>query len=456
MPAVLWFRRDLRLLDHPALLAAARSGAVLPLFVLDDRLLAPAGPPRVRFLLESLDALDRELQQHGPGLVVRRGRPEHVVPATAAEVGAEAVHVSADHGPYGQRRDERVQEALGSIPLLAEGSPYAVAPGRLRTGEGTPYRVFTAFHRAWLQHGWRAPAASDPADVSWLSAPSDPVPAPPPTAAAVALPEAGEAAAHRAWQEFLSRREEYDELRDRPDRSATSRMSTYLRWGAIHPRTLLADLGPEDDAVRREIAWRDFCAAALHAWPHSARDHLRPEYRHLPYVDGARRRERLEAWRAGRTGYPLVDAGMRELAATGLMHNRVRMVSASFLVKDLKVEWTWGARHFLHTLVDGDLASNQLNWQWVAGSGLDAAPYFRIFNPVRQSEKFDPAGDYIRHWVPELRSCSAGDVHAPWQAPGGPPAGYPLPIVDHAEERRSALEAHRHLRATAPANDPPA
>lgn len=444
--SLLWFRRDLRLSDHPALLAAARDGAVVPLFVLDDRLLDPAGSNRVRFLLRSLRALDADLRRHGPGLVVRRGRPEEVVPSLAAEVGATSVHVSADHGPYGRDRDARVREALAPVPLVATGSPYAVSPGRLRTKAGDPYRVFTPFSRAWLSHGWRAPADSDPAAVRWHAAASDELPGEP--AGDADLPEAGEQAALAAWRDFLGHREEYARGRDRLDQRATSGMSTYLRWGAVHPRTLLADLGPDDGALRNEIAWRDFCAAALAAWPHAARHYLRAEYADLSYVTGRLRDERLAAWRTGRTGYPVVDAAMRELAATGLMHNRARMVVASFLVKDLKVEWIWGARHFMAHLVDGDLASNQLNWQWVAGSGLDAAPYFRIFNPTTQGEKFDPDGGYVRRWVPELAGVPGRIVHTPWRLPGGPPTGYPEPIVDHAEERRAALAAHRFLRGT--------
>ncbi|GAB2980328.1 cryptochrome/photolyase family protein [Nocardioides montaniterrae] len=450
---LLWFRRDLRLLDHPALMAAAdAAGAsgVVPLFVLDPALLEPSGAPRVAFLLRSLRALDADLRRHGAaGLVVRSGRPEDVVPAVAAEAAASGVHVSADLGPYGAARDVRVEAALGSVPLVRTGSPYAVAPGRLLTGAGTPYQVFTPYFRAWLRHGWRAPAASDPAAVTWRGLPSDSLPAEPPLGD-VALPEAGEEAAHRAWAVALDRLPAYAEERDRPDLDATSRLSAYLKVGAIHPRTLLADLAPEDTTFRSELAWRDFYADALHHHPASARDYLRPQLAGLPYAEGDVLAERLDAWAAGRTGYPLVDAGMRQLAGEAWMHNRVRMVVASFLVKDLKVEWQQGARHFLRHLVDGDLASNQHGWQWVAGCGTDAAPYFRIFNPVAQSRRFDPAGDYIRRWVPELRELGPCEIHEPWRRSDGPPNGYPLPIVDHAEERVAALAAYDALRRSTP------
>ncbi|WGY00217.1 deoxyribodipyrimidine photo-lyase [Nocardioides sp. QY071] len=430
--SILWFRRDLRLGDHPALLAASADGPVLPLFVLDPALWRPSGDIRRAFLLRTLRALDASLRQFGPGLVVRSGRPESVVPEVVAEAGAGAVHVSADFGPYGAARDNRVAEALGAVPLVATGSPYAVAPGRVLTKDGRPYQVFTPFHRAWVDHGWRAPAESDPASVDWVGAPSDDLPGEP-DIAGVDLPEAGEAAALARWEAW--RGTPYDDVRDRPDLDATSRLSPDLRWGTIHPRTVLADLdarSPHAATFRKELAWREFYAHVLHHWPASAREYFRPELRDLPYVTGAELRRRLAAWAEGRTGYPIVDAGMRQLLAEGWMHNRVRMIVASFLVKDLHVEWQHGARHFMRHLVDGDLASNQHNWQWVAGCGTDAAPYFRIFNPTTQGKKFDPDGAYVRRWIPELADPSVGD--------------YPEPIVDHAEQRAATLEAYQLLR----------
>lgn len=433
-PRILWFRRDLRLHDHPALLAAADEGPVLPLFVLDDALLEPSGAARTAFLLRSLTALDRDLREHGPGLVIRSGEPEEVLPALAAEIGAGGVHISADYAPYGAARDERVEEALGrvgeGVALVRTGSPYAVAPGRLATGAGQPYRVYTPFSKAWVDHGWRAPAPSDPATVEWVGADSEDLPDEP-DLGDVALPEAGESAALARWAEW--RGTPYDDIRDRPDLDETSRLSTYLRWGAIHPRTLLADLdgrNPHQNTFRKELAWREFHAHVLHHWPESARDYFKPELKGLPYVTGDLLEERLVAWAKGRTGYPIVDAGMRQLLGEGWMHNRVRMIVASFLVKDLHVEWTHGARHFMEHLVDGDLASNQHNWQWVAGCGTDAAPYFRIFNPTTQGKKFDPQGAYMRRWVPELDT-----------------ADYPDPIVDHGVQRAETLEAYQALRS---------
>ena len=444
-PALLWFRRDLRLMDHPALLAAAGDGPVLAVFVLDEALLRPAGSVRIAFLLASLRALDATLRERGGGLVVRHGPPDRVIPALAAEVGASTVHVSADFGPYGRMRDSRVAVALGRGRLLATGSPYAVAPGRITTTSGGTYRVFTPFYRAWLAHGWRRPASPIPDSVRWAVAPGIPIPPAPALPPGTSLPEAGETAAARVWRRFRTSIEDYARDRDRPDLDGTSRLSPHLKVGAIHPRTLLAGLGPGDDEFRRQLAWREFYAAVLHSDPESAREYVKPEMRRLPYATGALAAQRLDAWKQGRTGYPLVDAGMRQLLAEGWVHNRVRMIVASFLVKDLHVEWTDGARHFMRHLADADLASNQHGWQWAAGTGTDAAPFFRIFNPTTQAERYDPDGTYIRRWIPELVDLRPPEVHKPWLRPSGPPSPYPGPIVDHDEERVHSLAAYRSL-----------
>jgi deoxyribodipyrimidine photo-lyase len=272
-----------------------------------------------------------------------------------------------------------------------------------------------------------------------------------PTAAAPAgltLPPAGEQAARREWKRWLrSHLDGYRDERGRPDLDTTSHMSVHLKWGEIHPRTMLADLrgqtGQGAQTYGKELAWREFYADVLFNRPESARDYYKPEFGRMDYdVPG----DQLDAWREGRTGFPIVDAGMRQLRATGWMHNRVRMIVASFLVKDLHLEWQHGARHFLHWLVDGDLASNQHGWQWTAGCGTDAAPYFRIFNPITQGKKFDPDGTYVKRWVPELRELDAKHVHEPWTAPGGIPAGYPEQIVDHAHERSVALERYQRVK----------
>ncbi|WBQ06624.1 cryptochrome/photolyase family protein [Kribbella sp. CA-293567] len=418
--AVMWFRRDLRLADNPALLDAvsAGGGKVLGLFVLDPKLWDPAGGRRRDHLAASLRSLSDAL---GGRLVVRHGDPEDVVPAVAAEVEAASVHIAADYGPYGQRRDAAVEKAL-DCPLVATGSPYAVAPGRVLTQQNTPYSVFTPYFRTWLEHGWRGPVDA-PGNVEWVEATSEELP---PAGEAVA----GEAVALEQWERYLKTVAEYGEVRDRPDLDATSRMSVPLKYGEIHPRTMLADLAQQRSAgaegYRRELAWRDFCADLLARHPQAAWKPLRPAFEKMQYDEPG---EAFEAWCEGRTGYPIVDAGMRELAATGFMHNRVRMIVASFLVKDLQVHWKYGARWFMRRLEDGDLASNSLNWQWVAGCGADASPYFRVFNPATQEKKFDPAGEYVRRWVPEF----------------GTP-DYPEPIVDHAEARLEALRRYEAIR----------
>jgi deoxyribodipyrimidine photo-lyase len=441
--SLLWFRRDLRLADHPALLAARGDGDVVPVFVLDPVLWGPAGAPRRAFLLDCLADLR---ERTGGALVLRTGNPAEAIPRLVRETGAGRVHVSADTGPYGRERDAAVEAALGDVPLVRTGSPYAVTPGRVTKGDGTPYQVFTPYARAWREHGWRAPATT-PRAVPWVAGVrSDDLPERPDLGDTV-VPPAGEQAARAAWRRFRDERlTDYADARDRPDTDGTSRLSVYLKYGCIHPRTLLADLTGRGEPVRRytdELAWREFYADVLWHRPETAREYYRPELARMSYDEDA---DLLAAWQAGRTGYPIVDAGMRQLLGEAWMHNRVRMITASFLVKDLHQEWQVGARHFLQHLVDGDLASNNHGWQWVAGTGTDASPYYRVFNPVTQGKKFDPDGGYVRHWLPELRDVDTRFVHEPWTAPGGVPAGYPEPVVDHAHERQVALDRYQRAR----------
>ena len=451
---VMWFRRDLRLSDNPALRHAvdaaraadgAADAAVVPLYVLDPALWGPAGPNRRAYLAASLADLGARID----GWQLRRGDPVDEVVRVARAAGAIQVHVAADHGPYGSRRDTAVEEALArhGIELVRTGSPYAVAPGRVTKSDGTGYAVYTPFSRAWAEHGWREPVGP-PRGVQWtrpLASAAPPQAAP---ADGSALPPAGEEAARRRWRRYVDDvLDDYATTRDRPDLDRTSRMSVHLKWGEIHPRTMLADLatrrGDSARTYRAELAWREFYADVLHRHPRSARDYLHERFAGMQYDPPD---EQLEAWRQGRTGFPIVDAGMRQLRAEGWMHNRVRMIVASFLVKDLHVEWQHGARHFLHWLVDGDLASNNHGWQWVAGCGTDAAPYFRVFNPVTQGRKFDPDGAYVRRHVEELCGVEGAEVHEPWLLDGGPPNGYPGPMVDHRAEREEALRRYGALR----------
>src|SRR4051794_17983757 len=373
--SVLWLRRDLRLDDHPALHEAAKDGPVLALFVLDPVLLGPAGPARLTFLYRTLRALDADLRSHGGRLVLRRGDPVRIVPRLVREAGAGSVHVSADFGPYGAARDAAVAAALGDVPLVRTGSPYAVSPGRVTKADGSPFKVYSPFYRAWRAHGWPAPAAAIARRGQWGGdLDSVHVPGAPRRPGGLLPPDAGEAAARRAWRAYRrTRLASYAGDRDRPDLDRTSRMSPYLKWGAIHPRTMLADLTAADETYRRELAWREFYAAVLHHWPASAREYFQPQLAGMQYAAPAS--PAFRAWQEGRTGYPIVDAGMRQLLGEGWMHNRVRMIVASFLVKDLHVEWRHGARHFMRHLVDADLASNQHGWQWTAGTGTDPAPY---------------------------------------------------------------------------------
>ncbi|HEY3603677.1 MAG TPA: deoxyribodipyrimidine photo-lyase, partial [Sporichthyaceae bacterium] len=394
-------------------------------------------------LVASLRALSDRIG--GPGLAFRHGDPVHEVVLVAKAVRASAVHAAADFGPYGQRRDDAVAKALTEhgIEFVRTGSPYAVAPGRLHTKAGTPLQVFTPFFRAWLAHGWRD-AAPSPRAVDWVHPPTvhDLPDAPEPMAAA------GEEPAIRRWRKFRDGAlADYATGRDIPGIDGTSDLSTALKYGELHPRTLLADLAEREGegaaTFRKELAWREFHADMLFHRPQTAREYLRPEFARMPYDQPG---EDLTAWQQGRTGFPMVDAGMRQLLHTGWMHNRVRMIVASFLVKDLHLEWQHGARWFMQRLRDGDLASNQLNWQWVAGCGADAAPYFRVFNPVGQGEKFDPDGDYVRRWIPELRHLPGGAAHAPWDAADGYAHSYPQRIVDHADERTEALRRLEAVR----------
>ncbi|MEU4452716.1 deoxyribodipyrimidine photo-lyase [Nocardioides sp. NPDC023903] len=442
--SLMWFRRDLRLGDHPALQAAAAEGHVVPLFVLDPRFSGTG--LRWERLLASLAALREET---GGALVIRQGDPAEVVAQVAAEAGARQVHVSTETTPFGRRRDAAVEQRLAAddIRLVGTGSPYAVTPGRIRNASGAPYRVFTPFLRAWREHGWRAPAG-DPR-VEWMDKlESHPLPAP---SEHLDL-EAGERAALDRWEDFCADDlAGYASARDRPDLDRTSRLSTALKYGEIHPRTLLADLGGHstgasgEDVERfvAELAWREFYADVLWHDPGSAWRDLRGGLRGMQYDEDP---GLLEAWKSGTTGFPFVDAGMRQLLAEGWMHNRVRMVVASFLIKDLHIWWPVGARHFLDHLLDGDMASNSHGWQWVAGTGTDAAPYFRVFNPVTQGLRFDPQGDYVRRWVPELRHLPGAAAHEPWRHPEGFTNGYPERVVDHAEERREALARLTELK----------
>lgn len=443
----MWFRRDLRTADQPALArAVAEAGGepILPLFIVVPGPWQRLGDPPRAYLADSLAALREDLGS----VHVRTGEPAEVLGRLAQELGPITVHITEAHTPRGRERDARVAEALvaAGSQLVATGSNYAVAPGSVLKPDGTPYRVFTPFHRAWLGARVGAPTRR-PARIEVLDLPGEPLPtAPAPDGTAV--PAAGEAAAARRWAEFADAHlAGYGDLRDRADLPATSRLSMPLRWGEIHPRTLLSTLDPDRD--RRfvaELGWREFYADVLFHNPQTLTRNLNPAFDRMVHDTGPDADDAFAAWAEGRTGFPFVDAGMRQLRAEGWMHNRVRMVTASFLVKDLHLPWWRGEREFMRWLIDGDPASNAHGWQWVAGSGTDAAPYFRVFNPVLQGLKFDPEGAYVRRYVPELAHLPGAAAHQPWAVLDGYAQGYPEPIVEHAEERDESLRRYDATR----------
>lgn len=444
-------------------LATRDAERVWPVCVADPGLLSEhAGAiGRVAWFGANLAALDDRLREHGSGLTVLAGDPWDVLPRFAGSVGAQAVYAGADEDPTAVARDRRVADAI-SLTLVDDLR--IVPPGDLLTRSGEAYTVYTPFRRTLDAIVDESPdrfTATATADLERLAPPPADAPgasAFPMPALPYPLPEAGEAAATDRLRAFLrSDLGGYRDERDRPDVDTTSRLSPYLRVGAISDRAtwraaLNAAARGRERADRRlvqaattwrgELAWREFFAHVLAAHPRLATESFRREYDAIDWVDAHEADELTSAWREGRTGYPFVDAGMRQLAATGWMHNRARLVTASFLVKDLGVDWRRGEAVFRDHLLDADTQQNTGNWQWVAGVGTDAAPYFRVFNPTLQARKFDPHGSYIRRWVPELESVPDEHLHEPWRAPV-PPTRYPTPIIDHAEARQRTLARYR-------------
>jgi deoxyribodipyrimidine photo-lyase len=468
--AVVWFRRDLRIHDHPALAATVRAGSpIAPLFVLDPAILHGrfASSNRTWFMLGAIRSLAEALETRGSRLTVHVGRPEDVVPAFAARVGATEVLVSRDYTPFGRARDRVVADRLAALDIAfrARAGVLIQEPEQVLTADGRPYTQFAPFHRRWDARSFRpmepAPSAI-PTAPAVLAAVSDPIPTaadlgvPPPTADPAFLPMPGEPAARArldAWldQGPMAGVAAYAATRDHLfDPEGTSRLGPDLRLGLLSPvevalRARATDpgaVGPE--RFVSELAWRDFYAHGLWHEPRLARE---PHASRLADLDWPGGDAGLDAWRTGRTGYPIVDAPMRQLVATGSMPNRARMIVASFLTKDLLVDWREGESFFMTHLVDGDPASNLGGWQWAASVGADAQPWFRVFNPVTQGERFDPDGVYVRRWLPELARVPTARIHAPWtmstaeETTAGCRIGpdYPAPIVDHAEARARAL-----------------
>lgn len=463
-----WFRRDLRLSDNTALNAALSAGRVVPVYMIDPALLSGPrfSPARLEFLLAGLAALDGDLRARGSGLVVRVGDPRVALPHMAAQIDAAAVYANRDYTPFSANRDAEVAAAL-ACPLHLHDDLLLHAPGEVRSKEGRPYTVFTPFKRTWLNLPKRLAITTEGRfdDLTDIERGAIPTPGDlglmPWTGL---LPAAGEAVARRRLAAFTAAAiYDYREQRNRlfvdpfaADAPPTSGLSPYLRLGMLSPRQAYAAAveaknqtpgSAERDSADvwiSELAWRDFYTHIVAHFPHVLTRHFRPEFEVVPFRrDG----DDLVRWQAGMTGYPVVDAAMRQLASIGWMHNRARMIVASFLTKHLLIHWRDGADHFMRHLLDGDPAANNGGWQWAAGTGADAQPYFRIFNPVSQSQQFDPTGDYIRHFVPELRDVPDAYIHTPWLLPN-PPRAYPPPLVEHALARQRALAAFAALKQT--------
>jgi deoxyribodipyrimidine photo-lyase len=471
-PSVAWFRSDLRLADNPALAAAASRGTVIPLYILDDGPHQDEGGRAMgmasRWWLDgSLRSLARDLAAAGAPLILRRGPASEALSAVIAETGARAVFWNRLYDPASLRRDRRLKADLlaRGVDCQSFNAGLLNEPWDIRTASGDAYRVFTPYWRtartlaeetapgpATKRLRPAGPVASDDID-AWALRPRE-------TGGPTGFDNwrPGEAGALSRLEDFLAADPGAQaEARNRPAASATSRLSPHLHFGEVSPRQVwLAARGAvargaasdrEVEAFLRELGWREFNHHLLFHFPEMARWGLNDRFRDFPWKKDP---AGLEAWRRGKTGFPIVDAGMRELMATGWMHNRVRMISASFLVKDLLVDWRHGEAWFWETLVDADLANNVAGWQWVAGCGADPAPFFRVFNPVLQGEKFDPDGDYVRRWVPELARLPNACIHQPWRAGERTLAGagvrlgenYPAPIVDHAGARLRALAAY--------------
>jgi deoxyribodipyrimidine photo-lyase len=444
---IIWFRRDLRIGDHPALLEAIKnSDEIVPLFILDKEQIDEAGAKLLAYMGQSLRALDESL---GNKLHIIEGDQVEVLKDLIARYNVKEVHISDEYERYGAARDARVEAA--GIPLVRTGSPYAVKPGRVvKPSDATPYRVYTPFYRAWRTHGYREPVAA-PKEIKAPTPPAEYRKFPDfPFPDGVQIIEAGEAAALRRFKEFKKKGlDSYDENRNFASIDGTSKMSTYLKFGEIHPRTLLSGLDETkaQDTFRKEIAWREFYADVLFNNPDTDTEYYAPRFKEMRYDKPGKQ---FQLWCEGKTGYPFVDAAMRQLLLEGWMHNRTRMVVASFLVKDLHLEWQLGERFFAEHLVDYDVASNAHGWQWTAGTGTDASPYYRVFNPIEQGRRFDENGDYIRRYVPELAHLSAAEIHEPWLFLDGYSHGYPERVVDHAVERIESLERLKEIKADKP------
>jgi len=472
MTTIVWFRNDLRSSDHPALIHAAKQGRIIPVYLEDTRARKPGGAKKW-WLHHALKALETDLN----GLLLLKGDPREVLPKLAKDVEADLVCWNRDYEPHQVKTDDEVKQALKNVGVEVWTGRGSVLhePWEIETGSGSPYKVFTPFWKAEKAKGFSDPLPRPDFQLSqqdmesaggdnledWSYLPSQPN-----------WPKGweerwqpGEEGARDRLRTFVKGAADgYDKLRNRPDKEGTSMLSPHLHTGELSPRQVLkairhnADKGkiPEEHAESflSELGWRDFSRHLLYYWPSLPEENWKSQFDQYPWREDE---NQLRAWQKGQTGYPMVDAGMRQLWQTGWMHNRIRMLVGSFLVKHLRMHWKHGETWFWDTLVDADLGNNSAGWQWVAGSGADASPYFRIFNPISQGPKYDPDGEYVRKWCPELAKLPTKHIHAPFEADektrkeAGVTLGetYPKPLVEHSEARQAALSGYDKVKSAA-------
>ena len=447
--SVCWFRKDLRLSDNPAWKSACNEGEVIPIFVIEPLLMAASSQRKRDLLLANLMSLQAELESIGGYLLTINGPAKEVLPGLLKKWKVNALHFNNDQSPASKKRDEDICNQV-DIRIERHWGNLLHAPGTVIAGSGAVHKVFTPFFKKWSTIDIIPPY--EPPTASFYPQPQE----------RDALPEIvetpsspiGNRGAHQRLEAFLNKISEYEIHRDFPSINGTSLLSSALHFGTIGPREILdyTNLSAEESqAFVRQLAWRDWYAHLMDSSPSIVNSPANPVYENIQWRNDS---NDFDRWVQGRTGYPIVDAGMRELEETGLMHNRVRMICGSFLVKHLLIDWRWGEKYFRHMLLDGDTSQNVGNWQWVAGTGFDAAPYFRIFNPIRQSEKFDKDGKYIRKWLPQLSGLSSKEIHCPWisatetliQKRVELGKDYPYPIVDHAFARERCLEVYKTAR----------
>lgn len=454
--SIWWSRRDLRLEDNAALtLALKNSDLVYPVYILDEHLLELSGERRRNFILNGVDDFNKKLKKYGSALIIRHGKPKGILKTLLREIGAKEIFAEADYSPYATKRDQDVKSEL---PLTLVNGLTIHSPGKILKSDQTPYTVFTPFSKNWksltLEPGY------EPVSPTKFGKYSNTVGDLPNYTPNQDFPAGENYARKKLLSFFQGSLHQYAEKRNRLDLAGTSQLSPFFKMGmlSVKEAVITANQSMENDEVNEEsvkawideLIWRDFFFSISYHFPYVLKTNFRDEMKEISWNDSE---ENLKAWQEGRTGYPIVDACMRQLSETGWIHNRGRMISASFLIKDLLINWREGEKWFMHHLIDADPSINNGNWQWVAGTGADASPYFRVFNPIIQGKKFDPIGDFVREWIPELRAVPDLYIHSPWKMPLdlqiriNTQIGhrYPLPIIDHSIAREEYLKRIRNL-----------